>query len=128
MKKTLLCVLGVIALTIFASIVTGCYRNDPIAYAQPAVVAAPGLAVAPAPVTVVQAAPSHDGLLTGLLMGHMMSGGGGYHAPVQHTTVVNQSVTRNVTVNKAVIAAPRANAYVYRAPSRPANFGSFKRR
>lgn len=73
----------------------------------PAVVAAPPTVVQPAPV-VVQQAPSHDGFFTGMLMGHLMSGGGGS----RNTTVINKSVT-NVT---RVAPSPRPS---YTAPSRP---------
>jgi hypothetical protein len=66
----------------------------------------------PAPV-VVQQAPSNDGFFTGLLMGHLMSGGGGGYS---HET----NVTKNVTVNKTVTVAPPAPAAAP-APARPAS-------
>jgi hypothetical protein len=115
-------------------IINGCTHSDyvqPVAVQQAPVVAAQAPAVYAAPPVVVQAAPAHDGFLTGMLMGHMMSGGGGgYHAPVQHnTTIVQQSVTRN-TIVRPTVAAPRANTYVYRpsVSSRSSSFGSFRRR
>jgi len=123
-------------------IINGCTHNDyvqpPMAAPVPAAVvaqapgAAPVVGYAPPPV-IVQAAPTHDGFFTGMLMGHLMSGGGGYHAPVQHnTTIVQQSVTRNTIVRPAV-AAPRANTYVYRPTVRSSGssksvYGSFRRR
>lgn len=97
----------------------------PTVVAPPAVVAAPPVAVQPAPV-VVQQAPAHDGLLTGLLMGHLLSSGGG--GTTRNTTVINKSVT-NVT---RVAPTPRPS---YTAPSRPSysysrssssSFGSFR--
>jgi hypothetical protein len=57
----------------------------PQPYVQPTVVAEAPIPAAP----VVYAQPAHnnDGLLTGMLMGHMMSGGYGGN----RTTVVNRS-------------------------------------
>lgn len=70
---------------------------------QPAPAPQPAQVAAPAPQSVIveaapAQAPSNDGFLTGMLMGHLLSGGGGYvHAPtgVQHTTVVNKTVNVN---------------------------------
>lgn len=89
-----------------------CHGQPPQVLAQaapPVVVAAPPVAVQPAPV-IVQQAPSHDGFFTGMLMGHLMSGGGG--GTSRNTTVINKSVT-NVT---RVAPSPRPS---YTAPSRP---------
>lgn len=82
-------------------------------------------AVPQAPVTVIQAAPpAHDGFFTGMLMGHLMSGGG-VGGGQRNTTVINKSVT-NVTR-----VAPRTS-YSYSRPSfsssRSSSFGSFRRR
>jgi hypothetical protein len=82
-------------------------------------------AVPQAPVTVVQAAPpANDGFLTGMLMGHLMSGGGG--GVSRNTTVINKSYT---TVNRPAYSAPRPSysrpSYSY---SRSSSFGSFRRR
>jgi hypothetical protein len=147
MRKTLLSILGVFALIVFTcAAISSCRHRDDYAYQQPAVVqqapvvaAAPAVApayVAPAPVTVVAAPPAHDGFLTGMLMGHLMSGGGAQHhyyhppAPAYHPAPVVRNTTivqRNTTIVRPAVAAPRAGAYVYR-PSRPSSFGSFRRR
>jgi hypothetical protein len=87
----------------------------------------------PAPVVVVQQ-PSNDGFWTGFWVNHMLFGHSyygrgyyGYHAPVQHTTIINN--TTHIT-NRPVIAAPRANTFVYRAPStyRSSSYRSSSRR
>lgn len=127
MKKTTLYLAGIAVLIVVMAVITGCYRNDAV-YVQPPVAVQQPVAVAP---TAVAVQPSNDGFWSGYLMGHLMSGGYygyGYHAPVvQHnTTIVQQSVTRNVTVNKAVIAAPRANTYVYRPASSYRASSSFR--
>jgi hypothetical protein len=136
MRKKLLSILGLAALFILtAAVLTSCGHRDDYAYQQPVVQQAPVVAaapmmVAPAPVTVVAATPAHDGFLTGMLMGHLLSNGGpSYHPPVyqrdiHHNTTI---VQRNTTIVRPAIAAPRANTYVYR-PSRSTTFGSFKRR
>jgi hypothetical protein len=142
MRKKLMCLLSVAALFVVTALaLTSCGHRDDYAYPQaPAVAQAPVIQQAPAyvapPVTVVQAAPAHDGFLTGMLMGHLMSGGGTqnhyYHppAPAYHPAPVVRNTTivqRNTTIVRPAVAAPRAGAYVYR-PSRPSSFGSFKRR
>ncbi|MEZ2310834.1 hypothetical protein AB6809_29740 [Paraburkholderia sp. RCC_158] len=122
MRKLVPCLIGLVMAFGLIVMVNGCIHND-YAQVQPAVVQQPMLAQQPVIVAqppVVIAAPSHDGFFTGYLMGHLMSGGHygyGYHAPVQHSTTIVQNVTRNVTVNRPVIAAPRANTYVYRPSS-----------
>jgi hypothetical protein len=116
-------------------VIASCSRHDDVAYVQqPAQVAAPMVAQGVAPIyaappaVVVQAAPAHDGFLTGMLMGHLMSGGGSsrveHHyinsAPTPQRNVV-QNVTKNVTINKTVnttaaapVVAPRPS---YSAPA-----------
>jgi hypothetical protein len=129
MRKSLLSIIGVFALIVFTcAAITSCGHRDDYAYA-PAVQQAPAYAAAPAygaPPVIVAAPPAHDGLLTGLMLGHMLSNSGpSYHpAPVVRNTTI---VQRNTTIVRPAIAAPRANTYVYR-PSRSANFGSFRRR
>jgi hypothetical protein len=103
-------------------VIASCSRHDDVAYVQPpaqAAVPATMVAQAPAvyaaPPVVVQAAPAHDGFLTGMLMGHLMSGGGSsrveHHyvnsAPAPQRNVV-QNVTKNVTINKTVNTTPAA--------------------
>jgi hypothetical protein len=70
-----------------------------------------------APVVVTQ--PSNDGFFTGLLMRHLMSGGGSSRS----TTVINKSYT---TVNRSY-SSPRTSysrpSYSY---SRSSSFGSFR--
>lgn len=64
------------------------------------------------PVYVQPQASTHDGLVEGMILGHMMSGGGGGgygRAP----TVVNHT-----TVNKTVVNRP-----AYRAPARSSGGG-----
>jgi hypothetical protein len=129
MKRIAIATLGGFAVL---CVIASCSHHDDVAYVQPQ--QAPVLAAAPAPVyaappaVVVQAAPAHDGFLTGMLMGHMMSGGGWSRVehhyipsgglPVQRNVV--QNVTKNVTINKTVnapaapVAAPRPS---YSAPS-----------
>jgi hypothetical protein len=123
---------GFAALCVIAS----CSRHDDVAYVQPQ--QAPAYAAAPTPAyagvqapVVVQAAPSHDGLLTGLLVGHMLSGGGNSRVVEHHYTNgpapqrnVVQNVTKNVTVNKTYVqqAAPRTVTPSV-APTRPAYSG-----
>jgi hypothetical protein len=67
---------------------------------------------------IVNQAPAHDGFLTGLLAGHMLSGMGGGGSRVEHHYVnspapATTNVTKNVTINKtyvqptpAVVAKP----------------------
>lgn len=79
--------------------------GQPVAYDQ-----APVVPVAGAPVVVAQ--PSHDGFLTGLMAGHILSGGfGGYGGHSSHTTI-----NKTVNVNKTVVAPS--------APSRSSIWGS----
>jgi hypothetical protein len=137
MRKTLFSIIGVFALIVFTcAAISSCGHRDDYAYQQaPAAVVQQGPVMAApayvAPPVVVQAAPAHDGLLTGMLMGHLLSNSGpsyhpGYHpAPVVRNTTI---VQRNTTIVRPAIAAPRANSYVYRAPSRSTSFGSFRRR
>lgn len=139
MRKLTICLIGIVTALALLLIANGCSHSD---YAQ---TQAQGdwsqPAVAQQPPVIVVNQPSHDGFMSGYLMGHLTSGwhgygyGYGYHAPVHHnTTIIQQSVTKNVTVNKPVIAVPRANAMVYRprVTSRPVSSirpsGSFRRR
>lgn len=94
-----------------ALLVAACDETQPTVIAQPSVAVAP---VQAAPVIVQQ--PSNDGFFTGMLMGHLMSGGGGYS---HHTTVVNRTyVTRNTF-----------RSYTpSRSYSSRSSFGSFRRR
>ena len=90
------------------------------------VVASPVVAPTQAAPVIVQQ-PSNDGFFTGMLMGHMMSGGG--HSYSRNTTVINKSYT---TVNRSYVA-PRSS-YSYGVPfrsnptgwSRSSSFGSFR--
>ena len=72
----------------------------------------------PAPVIVQQSNPN-DGFLTGMLMGHMMSGGGGGYS--RNTTVVNKTI-----VNKTVVNRPAPTYRPSPSVSRPSP--SFSRR
>jgi hypothetical protein len=146
MRKLIICLIGIVMAFGMLVMVNGCTHNDyaqtraPGDWSQPAVAQQPVIVQQPVVVAqapVVIAAPSHDGFFTGYMMGHLMSGHGysGYHGPVvQHNTTVIQNVQRNVTVNRPMVAAPRANAYVYRPSvgSRPSSSlksaGSFRRR
>jgi hypothetical protein len=91
------------AAVLFAIIIASCSgSSQPYGYApQPAVVAAQPQVIqqaapaqyAPAPV-VVQQAPHNDGLFTGMMLGHMMSGGFNRGTTVveRHTTVMQPSI------------------------------------
>jgi hypothetical protein len=125
MRKLYIAGVAVAALAVIG-IASCSHHNDEYAQ-QPApvqtVAAVPAGTAAPVyvqqPPVVVQQAPSNDGFFTGMLMGHLMSGGGHttvvHHytpAPVVHnTTVVNKTV-----VNKTVNVTRPAPAPVYRAP------------
>lgn len=70
-----------------------------------------------APVVVQQAAPSHDGFLTGMLMGHLMS------SPLQPHYSAPAPVAQHTTINKTVVVnrpannwTPPKNTYRYPAP------------
>jgi hypothetical protein len=126
MKRIAIATLGGFAVL---CVIASCSHHDDVAYVQPQqapVMAAQAPAVyAAAPPVVVQAAPAHDGFLTGMLMGHLMSGGGStrveHHyvnpAPVQRNVV--QNVTKNVTINKTVNATPAAPVAAPTAAPRP---------
>ncbi|HDR9086301.1 TPA: hypothetical protein QDB10_002192 [Burkholderia vietnamiensis] len=112
--------------------IAACSRDEE--YAQPAaqVVAQPQVVaqqpVYAAPPVVVQQAPAHDGFFTGMLMGHLMSGGGCCHSSHSNTTVV-----KNVTVNKTYVRpAPMRYApirsYSYRSSSSSFRSSGFRRR
>ncbi|MFW6855286.1 hypothetical protein ACODYM_28765 [Burkholderia gladioli] len=73
----------------------------PVAAQAPAYVAAQAPVVVQQPPVIVQNG-GHDGFLSGMLMGHLLSGGGSHSvvhhyspAPVRNTTIVNKTV--NVT-------------------------------
>jgi hypothetical protein len=119
-KKIALAVGGGIAVL---CIIASCSRRTPdYAYAPQQQVVAAAPAYAPAPVAaapvIVNQAPAHDGFLTGLLAGHMLSGMGGGGSRVEHHYVnspapATTNVTKNVTINKtyvqptpAVVAKP----------------------
>jgi hypothetical protein len=119
-RKILIIGAGCIAV---AALIAACSPGAaPVTYVQPPQPPVMN-AVPQAPVTVIQSAPpAHDGFITGMLMGHLMSGGGGVQ---RNTTVISRSVT-NVTR-----VAPRTS-YSYSRPSytssRSSSFGSFRRR
>jgi hypothetical protein len=87
-----------VLLIVFGLVCCAKSENPPqpvaVAVPQPVVPVAPVQAttpaiVAPAPV-IVQQAPSHsDGLVEGMVLGHLMSGGGGYG----RTTVIHNHTT-----------------------------------
>jgi hypothetical protein len=94
------------------------YVQAPPTYGQPAVVAAP------APVIVQAApAPSNDGLVTGMLLGHMLSGGGG-GGYVHHTTVVNKTVINRYSPPPRPTYTPRPS---YSSPSSFRGYSSRRR-
>lgn len=90
-------VAGVVAAILFALVIASCsgssqpYAQPTVASAQPQYepqpqVVQPGY-VQQAPVVVQQS--NHDGLFTGMLLGHMLGGGGSRSTVVErHTTVV----------------------------------------
>jgi hypothetical protein len=82
--------------------------QDSTPMASVAAPVAPVASVA-APAYPVMAAPSHDGFLTGMIAGHLMTRGGGGGGSSH--TVVNKTVTVNKTiVNKVSAPAPRFSA------------------
>ncbi|MDI9686589.1 hypothetical protein [Burkholderia cenocepacia] len=99
-------IIAATAAVVAAISVAACYEQAPQIVQAP-VAAAPVIAQ-PAPVVVQQ---SHDGFFTGMLMGHLMSGGGGAS---RNTTVINKSYT-NVTR----VAPSRSYSY-----SRSSSFSS----
>jgi hypothetical protein len=118
-----------VALVLLVAACSGPVQTAPVAYVQPPQPPVMN-AVPQAPVTVVQAAPaSHDGFFTGMLMGHLMSGGGA-GGVTRNTTVINKSYT-NVT--RPPYVTPRTS-YSYSAPSRSSptgwsrssSFGAFR--
>ena len=96
----------------------GCYEQPApvVVQAPPAVQQGAPVVMQPAPVVVQQ--HSDNGLLTGLMLGHMMSGGsGGSHTTVRNTTVINR------TYSRPSYAPSRSYSY-----SRSSSFSSFRRR
>jgi len=101
-------IIAATAAVVAAVSVAACYDRDPQIVQAP-VTAAPVIAQ-PAPVVVQQ---SHDGFFTGMLMGHLMSSGGGVS---RNTTVINKSVTNVTRVAPRTTYAP-TRSYSY-SPSR----------
>lgn len=99
---------AVIGAFVLVACVRSCNTSAPVTLAQPAAVQYVDQPPAQQPVQVVQQpvyvqpqASTHDGLVEGMILGHMMSGGGGYG---RGTTIVNHT-----TVNKTVVRpTPRA--------------------
>lgn len=107
---------------------------QPVAMQQPAQVVA-----APAPVMVQPAAPvvvhDHDsGFMSGLLMGHLMGGGGHSSNVTHHTTVINKHYTSKRVTNVRPSRTYYGSRPTYRPrpmySSRPAfrSRSSFRRR
>jgi hypothetical protein len=96
-----------------------CGHSEP---APTVVQTAPAVVQGTSPSTVVVSQPAvvHSGVgdfATGMLMGHMLSGGGGYggsHTVVNHTTVVNRSVIRPSYSASPYRAATPTRSYSYR--------------
>ncbi|WP_320535300.1 hypothetical protein [Robbsia andropogonis] len=116
MKKTHTALLG-------ALLLCACEQRTPAVFQQPAVATVqPSASVAGAPVIVQQ--PSNDGFFTGMLMGHLMSGGGG-NGYNSNRTVVNKTVVNKTYVApRQLYSAPRS----YSSYSRSSSFGSFRSR
>lgn len=115
MKKTHIALLG-------ALLLCACEDHTPVVVQQPTVAAVQSpAAVQAAPVIVQQ--PSNDGFFTGMLMGHLMSGGGGGYN--SNRTVVNKTVINKTYVTpRPAYSAPRS----YSSYSRSSSFGSFRSR
>ena len=93
------------------SALVACHETPEVAYVQPQqAVAQP-----------VYAQHNNDGLLTGMLVGSMLSGGGRSNTTIvnNHTTVV--APPKTVTISKPVYATPNR-------PSYSSATGSFNRR
>lgn len=109
-------VVGFIVAIMFLSLFSSCNRTE---YQQAPMVQqqVQPMAVA-APVVIQQAAPSHDGFLTGMLMGHLMTPSARPHysspAPIIHQTTINKTVVQR-PINTY---RPPQSSYRYSAPSR----------
>ena len=84
--------LALLALILVAILLLFVACDDEVVYAPspvPVSQVQPQVIQQPAPVVVAAPAASHDGFLTGLIAGHLMSGNNGGNNVVHRTTIIN---------------------------------------